>query len=99
MEKMESNKGLAAIEVHNENYVTDTEDSLESLIDFVEKLSVPDKRHKEVEHTRETAVTNSENPETEKLGIKTLAVPIGKSPKGSFGFGTTFLNRIPLKSK
>ena len=58
-----------------ENYITDTEDSSESLIDFVEKLSVLDKVHKDTEHTRETAVTNSESCETENPGIKTLAVP------------------------
>ena len=99
IDSKKSNKGLAVIEVHKENYITDTEDSSESLREFIEQLSVSGKKNKESEQTRETAVTNSGNSEAEKPGIKALAVPVGKSPKGSFGFGTKFLDRFPLKSK
>ena len=68
LDSKKSNKGLAVIEVHKENYITDTEDSSESLTEFIEQLSVSGKEHKESEQTRETVVTNSGNSKTEKTG-------------------------------
>ena len=40
LDNKKSHRGLAIIEILQENYITDTEDSLESLVGDVEKLKV-----------------------------------------------------------
>ena len=102
LDNKKSHRGLAIIEILQENYITDTEDSLESLVGDVEKLKVPTETEKETDEVEapaepENTSYRSETSLNEKPKVKALARPIEVSPKGSYGFGTKFLDRFPLR--
>ena len=95
-------RSLVVLRVSSENYISENEDSTESVNILLDKLSIPNNE----EETKSSAPTedvgeNQLNPASQlyiKPSVKTFTAAVVGKPKGELGFGNSFLNKFPLNT-